>query len=103
MAFANLMAAAERGELILIDGGYCLWHLRRDGQLTISEILATRKGAGSEMLARLRAVKGAHRILAKCPVGYASNSWYERKGFRLSAVERSRTGTRLNVWVLRLI
>lgn len=102
MVFETLHESAQRGELMLIDGGFCHWHLRRDGQLTIREIISTRPGAGSEMLARLRAVLGATRIVARCPADLAANGWYDRRGFVLTGEERSRQGRRINVWKLCL-
>jgi hypothetical protein len=100
MIFETLWESAQRGELLLIDGGFCHWHLRRDGQLTIREIIATRPGAGQEMLARLRAVPGATCIVAKCPSELAANEWYERRGFGLVAQQSTRTGRTVNVWCL---
>lgn len=99
MIFETLWESAQRGELLLIDGGFCHWHLRRDGQLTIREIIATRRGAGSEMLATLL-TKGASAIVAKCPADLASNGWYARKGFVLVEVETTKRGRAVNVWKL---
>lgn len=98
MIFDALWGSARRGELLLIDGGMCHFHVRRDGQLTIREIIATRRGAGSEMLARLDALPGWAVMVAKCPADLAANAWYARKGFVLAAVERTRTGREVNVW-----
>jgi hypothetical protein len=81
MIFETLWESAQRSELMLVDGGMCHFHLRRDGQLTIREIIATRKGAGTEMLERLKQVDGAVSIFAKCPADLESNKWYEKKGF----------------------
>lgn len=100
MIFDPLYESAQRGELLLIDGGFCHWHLRRDGRLTIREIIATRKGAGTEILAILK-TKGASAITAKCPAHLPSNAWYERKGFALQGTETTRTGRPINVWVLQ--
>lgn len=102
MIFETLYESAQRGELILIDGGLCHWHLRRDGQLTIREIISTRPGAGSAMLATLCRVPGARRLVAKCPTDLPANAWYARKGFAQIAVERTRTGREVNVWCLAL-
>lgn len=102
MIFDALSASAQRGELLLIDGGFCHWHLRRDGQLTIREIIATRPGAGRAMLARLRATPGARCIVAKCPGDLPSNRWYARIGFALDRVEHTRRGNPINVWRLDL-
>lgn len=102
MCFENLYESSKRGELLLIGGGMCHWHLRRDGQLTIREIISQRPGAGVEMLAALRQTPGASCIVAKCPVDLASNDWYESKGFTLSAVESAKSGRGINVWRLEL-
>jgi hypothetical protein len=98
MIFDALYESAQRGELLLVDGGFCHWHLRRDGQLTIREIISTRRGAGHEMLGRLLCVNGATSIVAKCPADLPSNLWYERHGFSLERVEQSSRGRAVNVW-----
>ena len=100
MIFNVLMESVKRGELILIDGGFCNWHLRRDGQLTIREIISTRPGAGSEMLDILKNVNEATSIFAKCPEDLPSNNWYKRRGFNLEGTEITRSGKRLNLWRL---
>lgn len=100
--FETLYESAKRGELLLIDGGFCHWHLRRDGQLTIREIISTRKGAGSEMLEMLKRVEGATSIFAKCPADLPANGWYRRRGFVLEGIETTKTGRRLNLWRCRL-
>jgi hypothetical protein len=102
MIFETLYESAQRGELLLIDGGFCHWHLRRDGQLTIREIISTRPGAGSEMLERLKQVWGAVSLFAKCPVDLAANDWYARRGFVCEGEETTRTGRRLKLWRLQL-
>jgi len=102
MIFDALYESAQRGELVLVAGGIAHVHLRRDGQLTIREIISTRPGAGQEMLAILRAWPGATRIVAKCPAWLSANSWYARRGFALAGTETTRTGRALNVWRLEL-
>lgn len=102
MIFDALFESAQRGELLLIDGGFCHWHLRKDGQLTIREIISTRKGAGSEMLERLKQVPGATCIVAKCPAYLKSNAWYKRRGFEMAGTETTRNGKPINVWRLEL-
>ena len=97
--FETLHESAQRGELLLIDGGFCHWHLRRDGQLTIREIISTRPGAGSEMLAKLKQV-GAASIFAKCPADLPANQWYERRGFTCEGEEITPSGRRLRLWRL---
>lgn len=85
----------------MINGGFCHWHLRRDGQLTIREIISTRPGAGSEMLAELRR-QPAQSIFVKCPVDLDANRWYQKRGFELERTETTRTGRELNHWRLAL-
>jgi hypothetical protein len=98
MIFESLHASANAGELLLIDGGYCRWHLRRDGVITIYEIIRTRPGAGSEMLNQLRAL--GKPIQLKCPQDLPANAWYRRRGFRHAGIETTRSGRMLNIWRL---
>jgi hypothetical protein len=102
MIFETLYESAQRGELLLINGGFCHWHLRRDGQLTIREIIATRKGAGTEILEQLKQISGAESLFAKCPANLPANDWYDRHGFVCEGEEATRTGRRLKLWRLRL-
>lgn len=102
MIFETLHESAERGELMLIDGGVCHWHLRRDGQLTIREIISTKPGAGSQMFNRLRYTVGATSLFAKCPMDLPANSWYAKKGFHVERIETTPSGRRLMCWRLNL-
>lgn len=106
MIFESLNSAAERGELILVDGGMCHWHLRRDGQLTIREIIVLPdhqgQGVGAAMLDTLRCVPGATSIFAKCPYDLPANDWYQRRGFADEGTETTRTGRWLRLWRLQL-
>ena len=105
MIFETLNESNERGELLLVDGGMCHYHLRRDGQLTIREIIVQHdrqgQGIGRVMLRQLEAVAlaaGAASLFAKCPAELPANGWYERMGFALEGVEATRSGRRLNLW-----
>lgn len=98
MIFETLHDSARAGELLLIDGGMCRYHLRRDGQCTIHEIISTKPGAGSAMLDRLTALP-ARCLTAKCPADLPSNDWYARRGFVRTAEETTPSGRRLNVWL----
>ena len=102
MIFETLYESAQRGELLLVDGGMCHWHLRRDGQLTIREIISTRHGAGSDMLAALKTTKGATSLFAKCPADLPSNDWYKRRGFDDEGTETTPSGRILRLWRMRL-
>lgn len=104
MIFDALYESAQRGELLLLDGGFCHWHLRRDGQLTIREIIVTRQneGLGRTIIARLSQTPGATSIAAKCPDDLAANGWYEHLGFTLEGTQTTRSGKTLNLWRLTL-
>jgi hypothetical protein len=101
--FETLHESAERGELMLVDGGMCHWHFRRDGQLTIREIISTRRGAGRRMLRRLYAIPKATSLFAKCPADLPSNEWYSRRGFVLEATGPTNSGRALNHWRLPIV
>lgn len=102
MIFETLYTSAKRGELILINGGFCHWHLRRDGQLTIREIISIRPGVGSEILEILKQ-QLAKSIFVKCPTDLeVANSWYAKKGFELEGTKVTRSDRRLNYWRLIL-
>lgn len=102
MIFETLHESAQRGELLLVDGGMCHWHLRRDGQLTIREIISIRPGAGGEMLNALKQTSGATSLFAKCPIDLAANDWYARRGFTDVGTETTKTGRELRLWRLSI-
>lgn len=106
MIFETLNGAAERGELLLVEGGLCHFHLRRDGQVTILEVIVLpekqRQGIGRGFLQQLRRIEGATSIFAKCPADLPANEWYERWGFELECREEARSGRLLNCWRVRL-
>lgn len=106
MIFNALHDAAQRDELILIGGGMCHYHLRRDGVLTIREILVLPvlqgQGLGRAMLEILKTVDGARVIRAKCPEELPANGWYRAMGFEVAYVDQTRAGGRLFVWELSL-
>ena len=99
MCFDIMWESAQQNELLLIEGGYCLYHLRQDGQVTIREIIATKPGAGSVMLEQLKQVPGARWLYAKCPATLRANDWYRKKGFILDGHEVTKKNQRvLNLW-----
>lgn len=105
MIFETLNESNERDELLLVDGGMCHWHFRRDGQVTIREIIVERRhqrrGIGRVMLGRLILDNPTSTSLfAKCPVELPANGWYERMGFTLEGTETTRSGRGLNLWRL---
>lgn len=99
MILNALIDTHKKGELILIDGGFCRWHLLKNGQLTIYEIFSSRPGAGTEMLNFLK-LRPAMSIFAKCPEDYPSNKWYRKKGFELEKVQVTPKGKKINHWRL---
>lgn len=102
MIFDSLWESAQRGELMLVDGGMCHWHLRRDGQITIREIISLKPGAGSAMLETLKQTPGASSIFAKCPANLPANMWYQHKGFSFVRQESTKSGKPINCWKLAL-
>lgn len=110
MIFETLNESNERGELLLVDGGMCHFHARRDGQLTIREIIVQRghqgHGIGRAMVQKLEVIAleaGASNIFAKCPADLPANGWYARMGFVQEGTEMTRTGKALNLWRLFIV
>lgn len=108
MIFETLHEAAGRGELLLFDGGLCHYHHRKDGQVTIRELLVLpaqqRQGRGESLLRMvIGRCKGATSVVAVCPSDLESgNAFYRKMGFVLEQEQSSKTGRRLNKWRLRL-
>jgi hypothetical protein len=103
MIFENLFASSKKGELILVDGGICHWHLRKDKQITIREIIVNPQnqgfGIGSDILEKLKKVRGAKSIFAKCPADLLiANRLYKAKGFDLVDIEITRSGRKIKLW-----
>lgn len=103
MIFEALFDSLKRNELILIDNGFCHWHLRKNGQITIREIFSNKRGVGTVMLEQLKKTPNANSIVAKCPEHLESNKWYEKRGFTKIRVEVNKKGNKINVWKLNLI
>jgi len=99
MIFETLWESSKKGELLLIENGFCHYHLRRDGQLTIREIISQEKGKGRLMLEMLIA-KSPDSIFAKCPADLEANGWYKKMGFQLVSVEEAKSGRTINCWRL---
>lgn len=101
MIFEALNEAANRGELLLWDNGFCHFHRRKDEVLTIREIIvlphARGMGIGSRMLDHLEGL-GAKAIVARCPADLPANGWYESRGFRKEGEETLKSGRRVILW-----
>jgi GNAT superfamily N-acetyltransferase len=100
--FNTLWDAARHNELILIDGALCHWHLRRDGQLTIYELIVLpqlqRQGRGRSILRSLSQVPGARVLVARCPADLPANTWYQHQGFHHVNLTQSNTGREIITW-----
>lgn len=101
MIFAALSEAAEKGELLLVGGGLCHFHQRKDRTVTIREILVLptyrRRGIGRRLVER--ACNDAVKAVARCPADLPSNGFWKQLGFQLMKTETTRTGRKVNVWV----
>jgi GNAT superfamily N-acetyltransferase len=103
MIFSVLNDAAERGELLLVDSGICHFHRRRDGSVTIREIVVLpqkRRRRIGKWLVDL-AGRTAPLITARCPADLPSNEFWKAIGFTLITTETTRTGKQVNVWQRR--
>ncbi len=100
MIFAALSEAADRGELLLVDGGLCRFHLRRDGVLVIREVIVLvdrrRQGIGSKLVHRACKTHSG-MVMAKCPTDYESNKFWRALGFVLVSEDKG-----INEWRLDL-
>jgi GNAT superfamily N-acetyltransferase len=97
--FVALNEAADKGKLLLVDGGMLRFHVRRDGVVKIHEVIVLpshrRKGVGRRLVQEVRARYPALIIRALCPTEYESNGFWKRLGFVHTA-----TTERANVWEL---
>ena len=88
MIFSALSEAADRGELLLVEGGLCRFHRRRDGVVKIRELVVLpdwrRLGIGRALVDRVAALNPGRLLAAGCPVGYEANAFWPRVGFVLS-------------------
>jgi GNAT superfamily N-acetyltransferase len=83
--FAALTEAADRGELLLVQGGLCRWHRRRDGVVTIREILVLPshrgQGIGRSLVDLVRQRNPGSLVRAVCPVKLSANGFWRHLGF----------------------
>lgn len=85
MIFVALNEAAAAGELLLVDGGLCRFHQRRDGVVVIREIIVLperrQQGIGRALVVEVMDRHQGHSLLARCPASYPSNAFWEALGF----------------------
>ena len=98
MIFSALNEAAERGGLLLVKDGFCRFYRRkRDNVIVIREIIvlprSRRMGIASLMVKEIQLKFPKSEVLARCPVGYESNLFWGKMGFRLEEEIRG-----VNVW-----
>lgn len=98
MIFVALSESADKGELLLVDGGMCRYHRRKDGIHTIREILILpqfrRKGVGTKLVLEVMGRADGRPIKARCPVKYVeANLFWRAMGF---ALLEERDG--INLW-----
>ena len=98
MVFVALQESADRGELILVRDGMLRYRVRKDGVLTIREILVLpfrrRTGLGTQLLHELAMKHPENKFRATCPVKYIeANLFWASQGFRIAKQVEG-----LNVW-----
>jgi N-acetylglutamate synthase-like GNAT family acetyltransferase len=98
--FSALSEAAEAGELLLVAGGMCRFHQRKDGVVVIRELLVLptcrRSGIGTGLIQSIRRMHPDATIRAVCPAWYPSNAFWRNRGFELVREE-----PQANTWELR--
>ena len=97
MVFQTLYDSYQRGELLLIDGGFARWRLKKDGSITLYEIFSTKPGNGKQMIETLLQ-KTTTYIQLKCPTTLKSNGFYAHVGFTCIGQEITQGGNILNIW-----
>lgn len=109
MVFNQLAESAERGELVLVEGGLARFYVRRDGIATLSEILVLPpcqgQGIGTALLETVMAqarARGAHTVQARCPASLRANDWYRARGFRRVGTSCTRRGSEVILWQITL-
>jgi GNAT superfamily N-acetyltransferase len=102
MIFEALAEAADAGELLLAEGGLCHFHRRKDGAVTIREIIILpnyrRRGLGRHLVDKVKREAHAGVVVAKCPADLPANAFWDAVGFRRAGEGRTRTGRGFTTW-----
>ena len=100
--FEQVQQSNMKGEFF---GSMCRWHKRKDGQITIYEIVVEERiqgmGVGRHLLERLLE-QNPTQIVAQCPADLPANGFYQHMGFSLDQVWETTSGRKMKTWVLRL-
>lgn len=105
--FNILYEAMIAGETVSPEGGFCQYHLRRDGQITLHVLLVDpdkrRRGIGRHIL---QIIRGRHpeasSIVAKCPEDLPGHHFYPAIGFQRTATETAKSGRVVHTWTLTI-
>jgi hypothetical protein len=104
MVFEALNNAAEKGELACFDFGMMRYHVRRDGQMTVLEIIVLPvyrcQGRGRWLLFREVIRRQPLSVVARCPADLDSNGFWQACGFTLDGTETAKSGRPINRWRL---
>jgi GNAT superfamily N-acetyltransferase len=86
MIFTALAEAADHEELLLVTGGLCRFHPRRDGIVTIRELLVLpamrREGIGRALVEEVQRRHPEAILRAVCPINYPANGFWHHIGFK---------------------
>ncbi len=107
MIFVILNQAAEDKELLLVDGGLCHFSQKKNGTVSIHEIIVLpshrRKGIAQSLVQRVRDMHPGCKMRALCPVEYDSNKFWKSIGCEHKGIiksEGTETRKQMNVWEL---
>ena len=97
-----VLVSISKGELYIVRTdvivGFCRFHVRLDKRTTVYELFVCpdrrRMGIGRMLIGAMK-----RPVLAKCPVQYESNQFYQALSFVLLRVEPGKK-RQLNVWWL---
>jgi GNAT superfamily N-acetyltransferase len=105
MIFEALHDSLKRNELILVEGGYCRFHQKKNGSIVIYELMVLphyrNKGIATSILEHLKALNPTY-IEAKCPEDLPANTWYKNRGFKADSLYVTSSSRTLIVWKMKL-
>lgn len=106
MIFAALSEAADRDELLLVEGGMCRWHRRKDGVVVIREIVvlpAYRCRKLGRWIVRTVAYRSQATVMeAACPDALPANAFWLAIGFLKVGEKTTKAGGKVNLYRWRV-